>query len=176
MTVESFLNGCKGMDGYIIVALTDEYIVDKWSDTEILLTEKQMGKVLEIRVFSKYEEHKLFRPDIGKAFTERIIIDTESGTVLMVNGEQIDLSSNADNDKQSLRWECMGDEIQFLDINMAKGRNENAVFSTSGGAYNLPLEKSQDAKIKIRYYLDRYPDTGQARVADWRIVELMEGK
>ena len=144
-----FIEKCameQGENTRFIVALTDEYIVDNLGRIKELLSEKE-EKVLEIRVFNKEKEYKLFRPQAGDDFKERIRLD---------DGE-------------------FYDEVQYLDID-TKVSTPNAVYTTGGGKYNLPLQRINDAKIRIRYYLGKYDKTGQARICDWRIVELMEGK
>ena len=128
-----------------IAALTDEYIVENASNLKASLTGKE-EKVLEIRVFNEKREYKLFRPQVEVDFSERVCEDT---------GEFFD-------------------EIQYLDIDTSKSSPGNVIYSTGGGKYNLPLQKIKDAKVRIRYYLDQYNETGQARVCDWRIVELTE--
>lgn len=137
--------------GWVIAALTDEYIVDEWPLNGNGLTSKE-DKILEIRIFNKDEEIKLSRSDIGKGFTFRRINDLEDHR-----------------DKY--------DELQYLDIDEKIGKDEHGlVTATGGGKYRLPLKSIKDAKIRIRYYLGKYDATGQARVEDWRVVEFVEGK
>ena len=131
---------------WFIAALTDEYILDNVKKLNDLLSDKE-GKVLEIREFNKDKEYKLFRPQIDTEFRERI---SEN------KGE-------------------FYDEIQYLDID-TKASSGKVTVTTGGGKYNLPLHNKNNARIKIRYYIDKYETTGQARVSDWRIVELMEGR
>ena len=153
MTVQDFLNSaCERIQrGWVIAALTDEYIVDKWPLTKDILDGKD-DKILEMRVFCNKGEMRLSRTDLGKDFSNRSIFDDKD---------------NRDH----------FDEVQFLDIDEKVGKTgDGRVFSTGGGSYNLPVERITDAKIKIRYYLGKYTKTGQAMVEDWRAVEFMEGK
>ena len=153
MTVRDFLNSASEriQRGWVIAALTDEYIVDKWPLTKDVLDGKD-EKILEVRVFCDNGEMRLSRTDIGKDFSDRNIFDEED-------------------ERDHF------DEVQFLDIDEKVGKTETGrVFTTGGGSYNLPVERITDAKIRIRYYLDKYTKTGQAMVADWRAVEFMEGK
>ena len=157
MTVAEFLEKYKkGLeDGWIIAALTDRYLVDRADSNETLsCIRDNADKVLDIRFFDRNAEHRLFRTGIGEAFYQRSIRDREEG---------IDLRDHYD-------------EVQFLDIDDSKGHEGGFVRSTGGGRYYLPLQRIKDARIRIRYYLGRYESTGQARIEDWRAVELMEGK
>ena len=153
MIVRDFLNSASEriQRGWIIAALTDEYIVDKWPLTKDILDGKD-EKILEVRVFCDNGEMRLSRLDIGKDFFNRNIFDDEE-----------------------VRDHF--DEVQFLDIDEKVGKSGGGrVFTTGGGSYNLPVERITDAKIKIRYYLGKYAKTGQAIVEDWRVVEFMERK
>ena len=48
--------------------------------------------------------------------------------------------------------------------------------SDHAGVSRMAFYRNFDSKDDvIRYYLEKYGDTGQARVADWRIVKLIEG-
>ena len=152
MMIKEFIDkaNAKIETGGAIVALTDEYIVDKWP-MKVSFDGKE-EKILEFRVFSDKGEMKLSRTDIGKVFSEREIFDDEDT-------------------RDSF------DEDQFLDIDEKAGRSdEGMVYATGGGKYNLPLERIKDAKLKIRYYLGKYSKTGQVRVEDWRVVGFVEGK
>lgn len=140
--------------GWFIAELSDEYIVDEISEMnsdEWGLSEKE-NKVLEIRAFNEKMEYKLFRTNISKEFAYRAIKDGEN------IAEHID-------------------EEQFLDIDEARSMNLNNgnVVTTGGGLYHLPLKNHKNARIKVRYYLEKYAKTGQARVADWRLVGFEEG-
>ena len=155
MTLNDFLIKAKEEmpEGWIIAALTDEYIVDRWPLASDVLVGKD-SKVLEIRVFGRKGELKTGRSDIGKDFSFREIYD---------EGEKKDERDHYD-------------EIQYLDIDDKVGvDDEGKVTATGGGKYKLPLAVIKDAKIRIRYYLGKYEETGQAKIEDWRVVELMEG-
>ena len=110
------------------------------------------NKILEIRVFSKAGEMKLSRPDIGSKFYFREIFD---------EGENKDERDHYD-------------ELQYLDIDEKAGvTSDGKVTATGGGTYMLPVSNIKDACIRIRYYFGKYSKTGQARVEDWRVVELV---
>lgn len=116
---------------------------------------------LEIRVFDEKREAKWFRTCIDKKFGFRLLDDD----VLKKDSLQV--------------W----DESQYLDIDVKrtkesieKGKIQNGtVFATGGGKYPLPLETYKNAKIKIRNYLGKDPDTGELYVEDWRLISLVEG-
>ncbi|MBQ1735164.1 MAG: hypothetical protein II038_09810 [Lachnospiraceae bacterium] len=138
-------------DGWFMAALTDEFLVDNFSELEGKLC-KNIEKLLELRVFNSDMEYKAYRSDIGREFVTRCIKDAVD------NRDTIE-------------------EIQILDIDTKASASmpNGYVQATGGGRYHLPINRIEDAKIKIKYYLEG-KETGQARVADWRIVELMEGK
>lgn len=158
MTVEDFLNRyAKDLkNGWIIAALSDRYLVDfATSDETVKTVIANAGKVLDIRLFDKNKEHRLFRTGIGeKEFYQRSIDDQG------VYADQREYY----------------DEEQFLDIDETKECEGSYVRTTGGGKYKLPLNNTKNAKIRIRYYVGKYESTGQARIMDWRAVELMEGK
>ncbi len=153
MTVKEFLDSAYEMipDGWFIAALTDRYIVDKWPLSRGLPDDIET-KVLEARIFSASGEIRLSRTDIGKGFSYRAVFDAKEK-------------------RDSF------DEVQYLDIDEKRGKTEEGkVYTTGGGSYQLPVNRMANAQIKIRYYLGKYPETGQARIEDWRIVEFMEGE
>ena len=152
---EQWTEETKQMKGYVLAELTDRYIVDKWPlEKTPKLLENHRSKVLEIRVFNKEREVKLFRGDIGREFRMRTLDE---------KGENVEYY----------------DEEQFLDIDTkrsAKLFNDTyEVYATGGGRYHLPLTSMKDAKIVVRYHFGKYEDSGQARIEDWRAVELKEG-
>lgn len=116
---------------------------------------------LEIRVFDEKREAKWFRTSIDKEFGFRPLDDD----ILKKDSLHI--------------W----DESQYLDIDDKRtGKSikngeiqKGTVFATGGGKYLLPLERYEDAKIKVRNYLGEDPDTGELYVEDWRLLGLVEG-
>ena len=158
LEIESFIKTAEVIEnGWAIASLTDEFILDKWSNEAKELKEKLLkgaDKILEIRVFSSKGESKISRFDIGKPFKTRTILD---------EGDQKDIREYFD-------------ELQYLDIDEKEGQSPTGeVIATGGGKYKCPLNNIHDAKIRIRYYLGKYDETGHARVEDWRIVEFVEG-
>lgn len=109
-------------------------------------------KILEIRIFNKNEELKLIRTDISKEFVMRHKSD------------------------KNLEESLYMDESQYLDIDTKKtgvvSEGGEYVYATGGGKYYLPRNDIEDLKIKIRYYFERYENSGQARIGDWRIVDF----
>ncbi len=139
--------------GYVVASLTDEYIVDTWPMTKYTLAGKE-PKILEVRVFDLQQEVKLFRTGIGteRTFLVRHRIDDDSNLMDFM------------------------DEVQFLDIDTKKSKalfeSTGKVYTTGGGMYHLPLKSMENAKIRIRHYIDKYEATGQARICDWRLVDF----
>lgn len=142
--------------GFIAASLTDEYILDYWPMKHSLLEGKE-NKILEIRIFNPEMEWKLFRTDVFKEFLFR----------------KIDADSDCEKNKEDYF-----DQEQYLDIDTVRSKatfaKDGTVFATGGGEYYLPMDRMQDVKVKIRYYLSKSPQ-GHARIKDWRLVELTEG-
>lgn len=149
-TVREFLEKSAVMNNaWVIASLTDQYVVDQWTEHSSQVLEGKADNVLEIRIFSSECEYKLIRSDIGKAFTERVI------------------------DDRTERRDHF-DELQYLDIDWSRPLDaEGRVSTTGGGKFKLPIETKGRAKIKVRYYLGQYPETGQARIEDWRVAEFI---
>jgi len=156
-TWDAFMAEAKNIEsGYVVAALTDEYIVDLWPMEHDSLEGKE-SRLLEIRVFNEEKEVKLSRTDILKEFRMRIRDD------------------NTMDPKQDYY-----DEVQILDIDTQKSakhfESTHQVYTTGGGRYFLPLAGMESARVKIRYYLERYEESGQARICDFRLVTFKEGK
>ena len=149
-TVREFLEKSAVLNNaWVIASLTDQYIVDRWTEHSSQMLEANADNVLEIRIFNSECEYKLIRSDIGKTFTERVIDDRM---------EQRDHF----------------DELQYLDIDRSRPLDaEGRVSTTGGGKFKLPIETKGRAKIRVRYYLGQYPETGQARIEDWRVTEFI---
>lgn len=138
--------------GTALISMTDAYQVADWpmADTSSI----NQAKLLEIRVFNKDAEYRLFRSCMGENFHLRVRLDKT---------EDIDSF----------------DDIYYLDIDeVASGNLEDdmMVQTTGGGRYYLPLQTRQNAGVKIRYYLAQNASTGVAEVVDCRVVEFVEVK
>lgn len=138
-------------NGYVVAALTDEYIVDTWPMVNSSFDGKE-GRILEVRVFNKDKEYKLVRPDISENFYFR--------------------------DSDSLKEKDSFFEKQYLDIDtiLSEKLPGKTVVTTGGGKYYLPIESISNAKIDIEYFVDCDEKSGQAKVCDWRIVGFEEGQ
>ena len=183
MEIEDFFQECnrRVKSGYYIASLTDEFLVGYWeavedvpisgtgrvpvqlraagfrteSGKDALRILENGGKVLEIRVFNENRELKLVRSDIAKPFAVRCIDDAPFGPSKSYDRNYSDYY----------------DEWQILDIDETKGRDaQECVTATGGGKYFLPLASLPNACVRIRHYLGKYGETGQARVEDWRVV------
>ena len=144
-SLELFRQKANEIKGYVVASLTDEYIVDTWPMTH---TGKE-DKWLEIRVFNTQNEIKLFRTSIGnEKFLVRVI------------------------ENEDKKPEEALDEVQILDIDTKRSKelfaNTGEVYTTGGGKFFLPYGEM----VRVRYYLDRYEATGQARICDWRLVDF----
>lgn len=132
-------------DAFYTAELTDRYIVGEWPACESL----DATKILEIRVFNKHKEVKLFREDIGESLCIRERNDT---------GDYYD-------------------ECQYLDIDAKKTEGTRFV-TTGGGFYDVPvgIAEMQIPMIRIRYYLKQDARTGQTYIYDWRCVDFEDSK
>lgn len=139
--------------GFFVAAFSDAYVVDQFGEGGSVLSqiEERIEKLLELRMFNEDAEYKAIRTDIGREFRFRSIDDT---------AEERD---------------CF-DEIQMLDIDTEVHLPDGYVQATGGGRYHLPIQHVKDAKVRVRHYLVKDETNGQARVDDWRLVTLMEGR
>ncbi len=150
MNVNDFLDGAAEMSGFIMASLTDEYILDTWPMNTYSLHGKE-DKVLEIRIFNRDKEEKIFRTDLSKDFL--YTVSEDSGKDYF-------------------------DECQYIDIDtkLMPDNQGDMVVTTGGGKFNLPMEKKVDSRVVIRYYLDRYGKTGHVKLASWRLVDFVSSE
>lgn len=140
--------------GYAVIMTTDSFIVDNYplkDENEQYLAEKLNDRALDIRIFNKNMEYRIFRGDVGRKFAYRL--------------------------KEDVGEEFFDDE-QYLDIDTDRSLSffskEHKVQATGGGYYMLPLDSMEDVKIKIRNYIAYEKDSGEAYIKDWRLVEFLE--
>ena len=146
--LQEFLDRNSDFKGYKIAYLTDECIVDTYPLAFNSLDNKD-EKVLEVRLFNKEKEIKLFRNSIGEEFKERERDDND-------NGEHFS-------------------QVQYLDIDKKRTKDKHTIYTMNGGTYTLPKEMDLDkAAIIINYYFGRYEETGRAYIKDWRCVDFVE--
>lgn len=149
--------GCAS--GFFAAGMTDRYLLGIWPADAAKIAE---NKLLEIRVFNETKEVKAFRSDISKEFSIRLVDDAVAG---LQNGRD---------------YSDYMDESQYLDIDTKRSAKcfpeSHEVVTTGGGRYYLPADSMNDTKVIVRTYFDRYAETGQARVFDWRIVGFREEK
>lgn len=147
-------------EGYVFAMLTDEIVWKHWpvSQEEQKELRQKEEKLLDIRIFNKEKELRMFRGDIGRKFYGRMLEDTD----------------------KALQEQEYFDEEQYLDIDDQRSpelfAREKKVRATGGGCYELPLSGFADAKVKIRNYLGYYEESGQAYVRDWRLMEVFQEK
>lgn len=160
-TMEQFWQCADAMgEGFLFAMLTDEIVWESWpfSSGKRDIFRKKEGKLLDIRIFNKEKEVRMFRGDIGRKLQGRSVDD----------GKDI-----------PDRLEYF-DEEQYLDIDDKRSEEvfarEKKVVATGGGCYSLPLQGFADAKVKLRNYLGYYEETGQVYVRDWRLMDLFQEK
>ena len=148
-----FLNINKDFKGYALIQCTDRYTVLELPDKDIDISE---NKLLEIRIFNKDEEKRLFRLDLQDEFCYYVINDT-------------DLKPEID----------YFDQQQILDIDTTKVLEGNCVRSTGGGVYTIPKSVFRvfrgnlgQAAVIIRHYFG-VTKAGQAYIKDFRCVEFI---
>ena len=138
-------------DGTFFVAqYTDKFDVGVWNK-EII---KNVNKLLELRVFDKNKEWKLFRSDIGKDFSYRC--------------------QKEDNTKEE--GADYFDEVQLLDIDTKRPSKDDSrkMCTMAGGEYNLPkyIDDLDRAAIIVRHYFGVDNESGQAFIRDYRLVDF----
>ena len=135
-------------NGYAIIMCTDRFIIAEYpmGEVESELDEIWENRLLDIRVFNSEKEYRLFRGDVGRGFSERIL-DDRAGDYF--------------------------DDEQYLDIDTKRSKKtfmeQKKVRATGGGFYMLPLDDYQDIKLKIRNYLG-YDERGHAYVKAVRLI------
>lgn len=149
-----FLNINKDFSGYALIQCTDRYTVLELPDKDIDISE---NKLLEIRIFNKDEEKRLFRLDLQDEFCYYETNDT--------------------NLKPEIDY---FDQQQILDIDTTKVLEGNCVRSTGGGVYTIPRsvfrgKKLGQAAVIIRHYFG-VTKAGQAYIKDFRCVEFSDAK
>ena len=134
---------------FFVAQYTDKFDVGIWNKDII----KNVNKLLELRVFDKNKEWKLFRSDIGKGFSYRC-------------------QKEDDNKEEGMDY---FDEIQLLDIDTSRSKKAPGVMhTTAGGSYNLPkdIEYLDRAAIRVRHYFGVDSESGQAFIIDYRLVDF----
>lgn len=143
-------------NGYAVVMFTDkfEFLAYPFDEkTNKILNEDFEKKLIDMRIFNKDKEYRIFRGDISGNFHFR------------------DSDDYIKNDYY--------DDEQYLDIDTKRSadsfKNDGIVRATGGGNYKLPFCDFNDIKICIRNYIDYDNESGQAYIKDWRLVGLKKG-
>lgn len=138
-------------DAWLLAMFSDRILIDKYpltvADNENILN-NSFDKLLDIRVFNKDKEYRLFRGSLDQEFSYRCLADNkEEGAIV---------------------------REQFIDID-TKRSNKNEIYSTGGGKYSLPLDNLKDAKLVLKEYVD-YDEFGNAYIKDFRLAGFKEGE
>jgi hypothetical protein len=150
--IKNVFSNC-GDNTFFVAQYTDKFDIGIWNKNVI----ENTNKLLELRVFDKDKEWKLFRSDIGKDFSYRS------------QGEE-------DNKGEGLDY---FDEVQLLDIDITKSsKGKKMMCTTAGGKYNLPKDISDldRAAIRVRHYFGVDNESGQAFIRDYRLVDFESAK
>ena len=150
--IKNVFSNC-GDNTFFVAQYTDKFDIGIWNENII----KNTNKLLELRVFDKDKEWKLFRSDIGKDFSYRF------------QGEE-------DNKGEGVYY---FDEIQLLDIDITRSSKDlREMYTTAGGKYNLPKDISDfdRAAIRVRHYFGVDKESGQAFIRDYRLVDFESAK
>ena len=134
---------------FFVAQYTDKFDVGIWNKDII----ENVNKLLELRVFDKNKEWKLFRSDIGKDFSYRC-------------------QKEDDNKEEDMDY---FDEVQLLDIDTIRSsKAPGLMYTTAGGSYNLPkdIEYLDRAAIRVRHYFGVNNESGQAFIRDYRLVDF----
>lgn len=137
---------------FFIAQYTDKFVVGNWNNDCNVNEEK----LLELRIFDKDKEWKLFRSDLGREFLWRCRSEKNQDGSKCIEGEDY------------------FDEIQLLDIDTQKPSKASpgVKYTTAGGSYYLPVNLSDlnRAAVRVRHYFGVEEDSGQAFIKDYRLV------
>lgn len=150
--IKNVFSNC-GDNTFFVAQYTDKFDIGIWNKNVI----ENTNKLLELRVFDKDKEWKLFRSDIGKDFSYRL------------QGED-------DNKEEGVYY---FDEVQLLDIDTSKEYKKSELMkTTAGGKYKLPKDISDldRAAIRVRHYFGVDNESGQAFIRDYRLVDFESAK
>ena len=150
--IKNVFSNC-GDNTFFVAQYTDKFDIGIWNKNVI----ENTNKLLELRVFDKDKEWKLFRSDIGKDFSYRFQGEEDN------KGEGVDYF----------------DEVQLLDIDITKSsKGKKMMCTTAGGKYNLPKDISDldRAAIRVRHYFGVDNESGQAFIRDYRLVDFESAK
>lgn len=150
--IKNVFSNC-GDNTFFVAQYTDKFDIGIWNKNVI----ENTNKLLELRVFDKDKEWKLFRSDIGKDFSYRFQGEEDN------KGEGVDYF----------------DEIQLLDIDITiSSKDSREMCTTAGGKYNLPKDISDldRAAIRVRHYFGVDNESGQAFIRDYRLVDFDSAK
>ena len=150
--IKNVFSNC-GDNTFFVAQYTDKFDIGIWNENII----KNTNKLLELRVFDKDKEWKLFRSDIGKDFSYRFQGEEDN------KGEGVDYF----------------DEVQLLDIDITiSSKDSREMYTTAGGKYKLPKDISDldRAAIRVRHYFGVDNESGQAFIRDYRLVDFDSAK
>ena len=143
-------------NGYAMLMYTDRFDLDRYplsEETEKYLSKNLEVKLLDMRIFNKKSEFRLFRGDVGRDLKCRVCKD---------------------------EGRDFYEDEQYLDIDDIRSgkcfEKEGVVRATGGGYYRLPLESYKDVKVIIKNYVDYDKETGQAYIKDWRLAGFVTEK
>ena len=177
---------------YIYAAFTDKVILKHWLGHDWQQTADEegfvFGNMLECRIFNEECEYRLARTALGEEWRRRIKIDKKTNEkseeknyfdeqqYFDIDDTKRDTqninSSNTDNSNPN---NIKGDDTnKYTANNMISNHAETEVYATGGGRYSIPvsLPETKNVMLKIRNYVNYYEETGQAYVADWRLVSI----
>lgn len=141
-----------GKEAFFIAQYTDKFVVGNWNNDCNVNEEK----LLELRIFDKDKEWKLFRSDLGREFLWRRRSEKNSDGSKCIEGEDY------------------FDELQLLDIDTKRSPEalSGIKHTTAGGSYYLPVEIDDidRAAVRVRHYFGVEEDSGQAFIKDYRLV------
>jgi hypothetical protein len=152
--IKNIFSNC-GDNTFFVAQYTDKFDIGIWNEDII----ENTNKLLELRIFNKNKEWKLFRSDIGKDFSYRC-----------------QREDNNDKKEEGLDY---FDEIQLLDIDTKRSPKDSRKMCTmAGGEYNLPkyIDDLDRAAIIVRHYFGVDNESGQAFIRDYRLVDFESAK
>ena len=152
-------------DAYAVLTYTDTFEVLNYA--KFLLAEIEEEKLLDVRVFNRNHEYRIFRDYCGNGDYQ----------ITRLPDDLIDKHSNT----RIFDFDTY-DDYQFLDIDVKRteaggSTHPGRVRATGGGWYKLPFEKDQlnDLKAVIQNYV-AYDENGQASLIAWRLAGFCNNK
>lgn len=154
-------------DANVVLIYSDAFAVCKLSDLLSPAFDKDRAekKLLDIRIFDRKKEMRMYRDYEGNGFFPSIILSDE---------EFVEKSIPQDEKEMGIKSEDFYyDDVQYLDkIEILTEDGVTKAKAAGGGKYRFPKSERGKTKVKLRNYID-YDENGQAAILAWRLVDFI---